>query len=99
MVFSFSMECNACQVQFAIQTFHPLLSEKPALLLHCQVDGCSPRVAKSQARHCGPHQTWQTVRLSQTHFSECALGIAAEGWLCFNVVKIGGLPWLRSGLS
>lgn len=95
----FFLERNACLGEFSIQRVHPPPVKSQYCCFAARWTVAPPRVAKSQALHCGPHQTWHKVCLSQAHFLECALRMAMEGWHCSSVVRRGGPPWLRSGLS
>lgn len=85
---------------FAIQKFHHLSNEKPALLLHCQVDGSSPKGGKVPGTPLWPSPNMAHSMPFTEPLLRMRVGNASGGLALFqHGEKRGGLPWLRSGLS
>lgn len=96
---SFCMKCDACQGQFAIQTFYLLLSEKPALLLHYQVDSSSPKGGKVPGTLLWPSPNMAHSTPFTDPLLRMCIGNGSGGLALFQRGEKRGLPWLRSGLS
>lgn len=85
--------------QFAIQTFHSLPSEKPALLLHCQVDGSFPKGGKVPGTPLWPSPNMAHSAPFTDPLLRMCFGNASGGLALFQCGEKRGVPWLRSRLS